>query len=169
MRSSGLFFVAALILAGAVAGCSETKTPEAATEAGKSTTSPEQPGAGEVAVQPIGVGRRVAGNPAASNPGAGNPGAAVKVSASKPLSVHDLTKPELEAAIVKLSVYRGGDTSTAELGLAHFLQALRTRDVVAAEQLLTSVARVEAQLSQNSINLAEMSFTERTRFKIGKP
>ena len=164
MRSSGLFFVAALILAGAVAGCSETKTQETATETGKSTSNPEQPGRGEFAMQPTGVGLPIAGNPGASNPGIPQ-----KTDENRSPTVYDLSKPELEAQIAKLSAYQGGDTSTPELGLAHFLQALKRRDAIAVEQLLTSVARIEAQRSKHSIKLAENPpFSAQAKFKFGQ-
>jgi hypothetical protein len=87
---------------------------------------------------------------------------------NRPPTVRDLPEQQLEARIAKLSAYQGGDTSTPELGLDHFLQALKRQDAVAAEQLLTSRARVEAQESKHNISLAENPpFSSKAQFKFG--
>lgn len=169
MRLSGLLVVATLVLASAIAGCSETKTPETADNTDQSKPTPNQPVTGRVGARLSATPGTFASNPDANQPAAINSDRPQPVDASSPSSVHDLTKPELESHIAKLSVYQGGDTSTPPLGLSHFLQALKRRDTMAVEQLLTSVARVEAQRSKHNIKLAENPpFSEQAQFKFGQ-
>ena len=169
MRLKHRFFASGLVLAGMITGCSETSPQETTASTGKTEapSTPGRPAVGDAASWPQPV---INLNPDAGNPSI--PSNAVrpeKVAARAVASVADLTPQQLEAEIAKLSVYEGGDTSTPELGLHHFLQALKRRDAVATEQLLTSVARIEAQQSGSNISLAEQPpFSKRAQFKFGK-